>query len=129
MMIRQIKQETLRVVAIAMICSTLASLWKFQHFRRPIYNSVKHLWWSFYCKNSTPVSVFTESSIADARLGSNYAYAFWGLFEDYFIRLLKSGTLLLYIKHAITHLMIKSFDLLNIIPLSRIKTFVNSNLL
>ena len=48
------KQETLRVVTIAMICSTLASLWKFQYFRRPIYNPVEHLWWSFYWKNSKP---------------------------------------------------------------------------
>ena len=32
----------------------LTSLWKFQYFGRPIYNPVKHLWWSFYCKNSQP---------------------------------------------------------------------------
>ena len=56
----EIKQETLRVVTIAVICSTLASLWKFQYFRKPIYNSVKYLWWSFYCENSKPFSIFTE---------------------------------------------------------------------
>ena len=44
--------EMLGVVTIAMICSTSASLWKFQYIRRPICNLVKHLWWSFYCKNS-----------------------------------------------------------------------------
>ena len=44
-------KKTLCVVTIAIICSNLASLWKFQSFRRPIYNLVEHLWWSFYCKN------------------------------------------------------------------------------
>ena len=44
-------KNTLCVVTIAMICSNLVSLWKFQHFRRPIYNPVEHIWWSFYCKN------------------------------------------------------------------------------
>ena len=43
-----------------MICSTLASLWKFQYFQRPIYNPVEHLWWSLYCENSKPVSIFTK---------------------------------------------------------------------
>ena len=45
------KQETLNVVTIAMICSTLASLWKSQYFQRPIYNPVEDLWWSLYCEN------------------------------------------------------------------------------
>ena len=62
---------------IAMICSTLDSLWKFQYFQKPIYNPVDHLWWSFYCKNSKPLSIFTKSSIVCARLGSTYASAFW----------------------------------------------------
>ena len=44
-------KNTLCAVTIAMICSNLASLWKFQYFRRPIYNPVEHVWWSFYCKN------------------------------------------------------------------------------
>ena len=38
-----------------MICSTLASLWKFQYFRRPVYNPVEHLWWSFYCETRKPL--------------------------------------------------------------------------
>ena len=62
------KQETLCVVTIAMICSTLVSLWK-----RSLYNPVEHLWWSFYCENSKPLSILTNSSIADTRLGSKYA--------------------------------------------------------
>ena len=48
------KQETLRVVTIVMICSSLVSLWKFQHFQRPIYNPVQDLWWNLYCENSKP---------------------------------------------------------------------------
>ena len=62
-------QETLHVVTIAMICSTLASLWKFQYFRRHIYNSVEHLWWSFYCENSKPLSVFTKKLHRRCSLG------------------------------------------------------------
>ena len=53
-------KKTLCVITIAMICSSLASLWKFQYFRRSIYNPVEHLWWSFYCKNSEPLSIFTK---------------------------------------------------------------------
>ena len=42
------KQETLRVVAtIAIICSTLASLYKFQYFRMPNHNPVEHLQYNF----------------------------------------------------------------------------------
>ena len=33
-------------------------LQNFQYFCRPLYNPVKHLWWSFYCKNSKPLSIF-----------------------------------------------------------------------
>ena len=36
-------RKTLYVVTIAIICSKLASLWKFQYFRRPIYNPVEHM--------------------------------------------------------------------------------------
>ena len=53
-------KKTLCVVTIAMICSSLALLWKFQYFRRSIYNPVEYLWWSFYCKNSEPLSIFTK---------------------------------------------------------------------
>ena len=54
------KQETLHIVTIVMICCSLASPWKFQYFQRHICNSVKHPWWSFYCKNSKPLIVFTK---------------------------------------------------------------------
>ena len=98
------KQETLCVVTIAMICSTLASLWKSQYFRRPIYNSVEHLWWSFSWENSKSLSIFTKSFIIDASLGSKYAFAFWSLFKrfitlsilHYSIRLMKSVISLKY---------------------------------
>ena len=53
-------KKTLCVLTIAMICSNLTPLWKFQYFRRPIYNPVKHLWCSFYCKNSKPLRIFTK---------------------------------------------------------------------
>ena len=39
----EIKHETLRVVTIAMICSTLASVRKFQYFGWPIYDPVERL--------------------------------------------------------------------------------------
>ena len=77
------KQKTLHVVTIAMICFTLASIWKFQYFRRHLYNSVEHLWWSFYWENSKPLSIFTKSYIIDASLGSKYAFAFWRLFKRF----------------------------------------------
>ena len=75
------QQETLCVLTIAMICSTLTWVWKFQYFRRPLYNPVKHLRWRFYCENSKSLSIFTKSSIADARLGSKYTSAFWRLIK------------------------------------------------
>ena len=40
----------------------LTSPWKFYYFRRNIYNPVKHLWWSFYCKNSMLLSIFTKKA-------------------------------------------------------------------
>ena len=55
-----LNKKTLCVVTIAMIYSTLASLWKFQYFRMPTYNPVEHLWWSFPCGNSKPLSTFTK---------------------------------------------------------------------
>ena len=55
-----INKKTPCVVTIAIICSNLASLWKFQYFRRPIYNPVKHLWRSFYWKNSKLLSIFIK---------------------------------------------------------------------
>ena len=58
--IKKANKKTVCVVTIAMICSNFVSLWKFQYFWRPIYNLVKHLWWSFYCKNSKPLSIFTK---------------------------------------------------------------------
>ena len=65
----QYKQETLRIVTIAMFCSALASLGKFQYFWRPIYNPVKHLWGSFYCKNSKPLSMFQKPLHGRCSLG------------------------------------------------------------
>ena len=44
------KQETLCVVTIAMICSTLASLWKSQYFQGPIYNPVEDLYGAYIAK-------------------------------------------------------------------------------
>ena len=55
---------------IAMICSTLASLGKLQYFWRPMYNPVKHLWSSFYCENSKPLSIFSE------KLHRRYSFGF-----------------------------------------------------
>ena len=42
--VNELEQETLCVVTIAMICSTVASLWKSQYFQRAIYNPVEDLW-------------------------------------------------------------------------------------
>ena len=35
-------------------------LWKFQCFWRPMYKPVEHLRWSFYSKNSKPLSIFPK---------------------------------------------------------------------
>ena len=70
-------KKTLCVITIAMICSSLASLWKFQYFRRSICNLVEHLWWSFYCKNSEPLIIFTKK-LHDRRL-----LVFWRLFQRF----------------------------------------------
>ena len=53
-------KKMLCVISIVMICSSFASFWKFQYFRRSIYKPVEHLWWSFYCKNIEPLSIFTK---------------------------------------------------------------------
>ena len=53
-------KKTLCIITMVMICSSLASLWKFQYFRGSIYDPVKYLWWSLYCKNSEPLSIFTK---------------------------------------------------------------------
>ena len=42
-LIISINKKTLCAVTIAIICSNLASCWKFLYFRRPIYNPVEHL--------------------------------------------------------------------------------------
>ena len=76
-----LQQETLRVVTNAMICFTLASLWKFQYFRWPI----EHVWSSFYCKNSK--RFHKKSSVTDARLGSKYKPAFTWRLSKCFISL------------------------------------------
>ena len=64
------KQETL-CVTIAMICSILALLWKSQYFQRPIYNLVEDLWWSLYCKDINPLSIFTK------KLYCRCSHRFW----------------------------------------------------
>ena len=76
-------KKTLCVVTMAMICSNLATLWKFQYFQTPIYNPLEHLWWSCYCKNSEPLSMFTKELHHNACLGSKYASAFWRLFKRF----------------------------------------------
>ena len=69
----KVKQEMLCVVTIAMIGSPLAWLWKSQYFQRPINNAVEDLWWSLYCENIKPLSIYSQkSSIVDAPMGSKY---------------------------------------------------------
>ena len=79
----KVNKKTLCVVAIAMIYSNLASLWTFQYFRRPVYNPVEHLWWSFYCNNSKLLSIFTKKLHHRCLLGSKHASAFWRLFKRF----------------------------------------------
>ena len=76
------------VVTIAMTCSTLASLWKFQYLRRSVYNPVEHLWWSFYCENSKRLSIFTKKHHhIIACLGSKYDTAFtWRLLKIFSLK-------------------------------------------
>ena len=78
----QIKEETLRVVTIAMISSILVSLWKLQYFRRPIHNPVEHLWWGLYCENSKPLSIFTKELYHRCSL--------WFLLRLYFLKILQT---------------------------------------
>ena len=51
----KLKQETL-LVTLAMICSTLALLWKFQYFKRRIYITQKNIYdGAFIAKKSKPL--------------------------------------------------------------------------
>ena len=63
------KQETLCVVTIAMICSTLASL-KISIFSEAYIKPVEDLWWSLYCENIKPLSIFTK------KLDLRYSHGF-----------------------------------------------------
>ena len=54
-----------------MICSTLALLWKSQYFQRPIYKPVEDVWWSLYCENIKPLSIFTK------KLHRRCLHGFW----------------------------------------------------
>ena len=79
-----------------MICSTLASLWKFQYFQRPIYNPVEHLWCSLYYQNSNPLSIFTKKVPPRCSFGfyiclcfSKTLQTFYFFKVFYIIRLLK----------------------------------------
>ena len=55
------EQETLRVETIAMICTTLSSLSKFQYFRGPIHNPVEHTSViELFCENTNPLNIFTK---------------------------------------------------------------------
>ena len=107
------EQETVRILTIAMICSNLASYWKIQDFWRPIYNPVKHLWWSFYWKKIVSRQVYSQKSpIVDARLGSKYILFIWSIlhyktlkicfFFKYFTSF-KSSIMLLYI-YSLNHM-------------------------
>ena len=82
----QKEQAVLHVVTIAMICSTLASLWKFQYFRGPICNPVKHVWWGFlivYSCNCKPLSIFTKKLHRRYLLASKYASVFRRLWKRF----------------------------------------------
>ena len=129
----------LRDVTITMICSTLASLWKFQCFWRPVSSIYDG---AFIVKIVSRYVYSQKSSIVDARMGSKYASAFWRLFSKflflqiilhyktlkicYFFKVLYFFS---FIQRAIKHLITTPFDLLNTIPLSRTKTLVNNLLM
>ena len=69
---RQMRNTTF--VTVTVICSTLASPWKFQYFWGCTYNPVKHLSWSFYYKNSKPLSLFTKNKPSSlGRRTANFA--------------------------------------------------------
>ena len=134
-----------------MICSTLASFWKFEYFRRPIYNPVEHLWCSFYCENSKPLCISTKKLHRRCWFGLlllsilyflNFFFrlcflktlqTFYFFKVFYMIRSLKSVISLMYFTSLnslnIKHVIIKPFDLLNTIPLTRTKTLVNDLLM
>ena len=123
-----------------MICSTLASLWKFQYFRMPIYNPVEHLWWSFYYGNSKPLSTFTKTLHRSYSLVFYICLCFLKTLQTlyffkafYIIRLLKS---IVSLKHFISFSssnmflnIYQTFDLLITIPLTRTKTLINNLLM
>ena len=92
------KQQTLRIVTIVMTCPPIASLWKFQYFRRPVCNPVEHLWWSFYCEKSKQLGIFTKKLHHRFSLGFSIRHCFYlktlqtfYFFKAFYIkRLLKS---------------------------------------
>ena len=61
----------------------LVLLWKFQHFRRPIYDPVEHQWWNFYPKIGSHWVYSEKISIIGACLDSKYASAYWRLFKRF----------------------------------------------
>ena len=69
---KKIKQETLRVVTIAMISSTLASLWKFS---KSLYVTQLNIYdVAFIAKIVSRYVYSQKSSIVDTRLGSKYKF-------------------------------------------------------
>ena len=61
-------------------CNDLLQLtltfWKFMYLRRPIQNPIKHLWWSFYCKNSKLLSIFIKKLHCRCLLRFSSAFLF-----------------------------------------------------
>ena len=66
-----------------MICSTLASLWKFNIFGG-LYTTLLNIYDGAFIAKIVSRQVYSqESSFVDARLGSKYASAFtWSLFKS-----------------------------------------------
>ena len=125
------KQKTLRVVTIAMVRSILASSWKFQYLQKPTYNPVKHLWWSFYCKSSKPLTVFAKNLIIDSRLDSKYASVFtWRLFKLFFLQTFAAFYFFKFIKRAANHLILNNLNLLSLfISFTKTKLLLNNLLM
>ena len=67
-----------------MICSTLASLKKFQYFRRPVYNPVEYLWHSFYCEKSKPLSIFIKRLHHRCSLGFHMRLCFLKTLQTFY---------------------------------------------
>ena len=78
--LKNIKQETLRVVTVALICSTLAALWEFQYFQRPIYNHGTKIRTGTTCKK-IPCYMHDSASrwfiAGKANIFWNYVKYFW----------------------------------------------------